>query len=112
MPQPNPTFTVDGKTYELKYGFNNLVEAEKDSGCNLLVFASLNAELLRAFLYACLVSDKLITLQDAGNLIRPDTRKDIMNALAVVLNPPDEEEEEPLLAQNAGNADEHQDNGA
>jgi len=87
---------IDGKTYQVGYDFNDLVDAETVTGCNLYdamgrLGRDITAGQLRGLLYAMIapftgmpdpVKDPVATLKAVGLLIRPDTRKNIIMAIA------------------------------
>lgn len=78
---------IDGKAYKLAYSFNAIALAETAAGCNLLGglenLGALTALQFRGLLYAALsVAQPKMTIEEAGNLIRLDTKGAIANALA------------------------------
>jgi hypothetical protein len=96
------TLTVDEKDYQLAFSFNSISEAESVTKCNMLSgLVELNnlgkadimgATMLRGLLYASmLVAYPDVTLEQAGNLIRIDTIRRIIDALteAVVNSMPE-----------------------
>lgn len=89
---------LDGKKYQLGYNFNDLVDAELVTGCNLLDAMGrntrdLSATQLRALLYALLKApadapkmkdgslDQLEFLKYCGNMLRLDTIGDVRYAI-------------------------------
>lgn len=87
------SFEVDGYTYRLEYEFNQLIEAEEATGCNLLSAqeslgsSELTAAQLRALLFAMIVPYRGFPekpeeqIKAMGNLLRMDTIPVIKTAL-------------------------------
>jgi hypothetical protein len=90
------TLMVDGKEYKLAYSFNAIAAAERTAGCNLLTglesLSDLTAQQLRGLLFAALSiahptvkegeKERLLTVEDAGQMIRLDTIAPITTSLA------------------------------
>ncbi len=87
------TFTVDGTNYHLYYNFNDLVDAEDVTNCNLLTAmesigsGTLTARQLRGLVYAMIVKyrgfpekpeEQLLAL---GKLLRMDTIPIVLTAI-------------------------------
>lgn len=71
---PDVELVLGGETYALAYDFNNVVQAEKSTGVNLLtsVVGEITAQSLRGLLWASLLKDRPdITIEAVGKLIRP-----------------------------------------
>ena len=73
------SLTIDEQEYKLVWSMNALAKAERLTGINLLKGIRSNllnpsAEELRGLLYAAMsIAQPKLTLDDVGNLIRPDT---------------------------------------
>jgi hypothetical protein len=71
--------TIDGRQLTLRWDFNSLVRAEKQSGVNILsavthMVSGLTSEELRGLLLAFLLPDQPdVTVDEAGALLRIDT---------------------------------------
>lgn len=88
----------DPQEYKLCYDFNQLVDAEELTGCNLLAAfmgGGLNAKAFRALLYACLkTAHPHVLLSEAGDLMSKD-RATVMAAVGKVLGGEISEPEQP-----------------
>ena len=76
-----------GQDLRLAYDFNEICDAERACGCNLLAalesLKGLGAAQLRGLLYAALrPAHPIVTLQEVGTLIRVDTVLPITEAMA------------------------------
>lgn len=81
---PNVDLTVGGTTYHLAYDFNAIVQAEKETGVNLLtaVVGEINAQSLRGLLWASLLKDNPeLTLDQVGGFIKPTNIATIRQAI-------------------------------
>lgn len=81
-----PVFEIElDKTRHLKFDFNALALAEKETGKNLLQGASwldMSASDIRAFLWAGLLwEDSALTLEDVGSLIHPGNAGEVGKSL-------------------------------
>lgn len=87
---------IDGVTHQLGFNFNDLVDAESVTGCNLMqalerATSDLTATQLRALLYTMLVPPKTAPpdpqelLRFVGDLLRVDTVTSVRCAIAEAL---------------------------
>jgi hypothetical protein len=88
--QPSATLEIDGQKYELVWDYNQIAEAEIETGggVNLLhgvaafLLRTMSALQLRGLFYAALKSRQPeITIQQTGALIRIDTMQAISKAI-------------------------------
>ena len=90
---------ADPQVYTLTYDFNELVNAEKKLGLNLLqgLVGGTSTELIRGLLFAFLLkAHPLVTVAEAGDLFSKDTRTVMQNFSIIMENfdvGTDEEEE-------------------
>lgn len=88
----------DKQVYTLTYDFNQFVDAEAVTGCNLLRAIGnrgfISATEFRALLYALLkAAHPVVEVKEAGELMTRDTAT-VSHAVAMVLGVPEEEEME------------------
>ena len=97
-----------GQDLRLAYDFNEICDAERLCGCNLLAglenLDNLGAAQFRGLLYAALKpAHPIVTLQEVGTLIRLDTVLLITTAMAQAYQLALDNPGEPDLAEGAGN---------
>jgi hypothetical protein len=90
MDKPKSTITLD-RERTLKYDYNSLALAEKETGKNLLTdiasLKSLRVTDLRAMLWAgALHEDPELTVEAAGRLLKPSNTGAVVKAVAAGLN--------------------------
>lgn len=108
MDRDTVKFKLEGDPveYVLTYDFNEIVDAEAATGCNLFraMSGSMTATEFRALLYACLkTGHPQVLLKEAGDLVSKD-RTTVMVALGKVLAGAEEEATEETLAPEATTA--------
>jgi len=78
MPEIEPvTIKIDDVELSLVYDYNQIADAEAETGTNLLMalerLGGMNAKQLRGLLYAAIQPPGKLTVREVGKLIRLDT---------------------------------------